>query len=482
MLAVKTTDLTKKYGKYYGIDNVDLAVEAGETFGIVGPRGAGKTTLLRLLMNFIFPSAGSGNIFGNNIVTDSTLIKETTGYVPEEVTCYPQMKAGKYIKTSMRLHGIKNNEALYNLLDAFAIPKGETFDIMDRSDLKATGIAAALAIEPRVLLLDEPTVDLSTDKRDILFKLLANEKAKGTTIIITATEEDGLGSLCDRIATMEDGAIVYIKDAQGDVQAAPLTAEKDFSDEFDEYSDPLADTIIIGETPEEEPEIEEISIEEYLQEDDPPEEEAVDEEAVTDPAEADAAAAPPIVPQPTVPPLIPVGVPHSQDEEPIYTEGSVEDFLAQDDGEDKIALEEETPDTAEVTEEPENTEEIEEDTVNPKVLKATVKNLKAEDFENLGMAVMSQEEGKICLAYTGDLKNLAKSLKELGITNFQTKNKNIACAFGLELPQEHESPTEKELPQEIADNGSEDTHADHREEPAAPEIEAVKDNQGGEEK
>lgn len=476
MLAVKTTDLTKKYGKYYGIDNVDLAVEAGETFGIVGSNGAGKTTLLRLLMNFIFPSAGSGNIFGNNIVNDSTLIKETTGYVPEEVTCYPQMKAGKYIKMAMRLHGIKNNEALYNLLDAFAIPKGETFDIMDRSDLKATGIAAALAIEPRVLLLDEPTVDLSTDKRDTLFKILAKEKAKGTTIIITAANEDGLGNLCDRIATMEDGAIVYIKDAQGDVQGAPLEENSDYSDEFSEYSDPLADTIILRETPEEEAEIEEISIEEYLQEDEPqediPVEEAtVEEEAVIDPIEEDVTVAAPVVPEPVIPPVIPqvvpVGATTSQEDEPEYTEGSVEDFLAQEEAEEKIDL---------GAEEPESIEEIEEDTVNPKVLKATVKNIKAEDFENLGMAVMSQEKGKIRLAYNGDLKDLAKSLKELGITDFQTKNKNLAHAFGLELPPDEEQS------QDPAVESNESKAAEIQPEPTATQEESAEKNQGGEEK
>ena len=388
MLAVKTTDLTKKYGKYYGIDNVDLTIEAGEAFGIVGPAGAGKTTLLRLLMNFIFPTSGSGSIFGNDIVSDSVLIKETAGYVPEEVTCYPQMKAGKYIRMAMKLHKVKNNPLLYNLMEAFTIPKNETFDIMDRCDIKATGIAAALAIEPKILLLDEPTADLTRDMRAVFFDLLAKEKEKGTTIIITGTTSEELGDICDRIATMEQGSIVCVKDAAGDIRTQPQIKEEDFSDEYAEYNDEideLADTIVISDLETERPA--EIPLEGTA----PPEEMAPVADQVTSPTVKD---------------------------EPVYTEESIEDFLAE-------------PDIIP----PEENEE-EEDTVNPKVLKVKVKNFDKAAFTDMGLAVMSEEDDKIKLAYAGDLRDLATKLKAMGINNFTTTNKNIAKAFGIDLPTE----------------------------------------------
>ncbi|MDO4542249.1 MAG: ATP-binding cassette domain-containing protein [Bacillota bacterium] len=510
MLAVKTTDLTKKYGRYYGIDNVSLAVEAGETLGIVGPAGAGKTTLLRLLMNFIFPSAGSGNILGNNIVTDSVIIKETTGYVPEDVTCYPQMKAGKYIKMAMRLHGIKNNQALYNLLDAFAISKGETFDIMDRSDIKATGIAAALAIEPKVLLLDEPTLDLTGEMRNTLFQLLAEEKAKGTTMIITAEAEEDLGGLCDRIATMEDGSIVYIKDAQGAVQSDEPNPTEDFSDEFAEYdNDPMADTILIEDLPA------------------APkgEDNGSDEGSLKTPGVAGAALG---VGAAAVPPVtVPLQIPDTG--EPVYTEASIEEFLAQDDEEGAIPseVEPETEMTGEPeavtgaeTEKPEEAEAIttesqeqnnseespkqdntisaaatekksevisepeeepeEEDTVNPKIIKAKVKGVKKESFEELGLAVVSQEKGKIKLAYSGDLKELAAKLKAMGISDFQTGNKNIAKALDIPLPEATKNTEASKAP--TAEITPTETTAQEEDNSSLTNNEAATEDQGGEEK
>ncbi|MEG1496802.1 MAG: ATP-binding cassette domain-containing protein, partial [Clostridiales bacterium] len=250
MLAVKATDLTKKYGRYYGIDNVNISVETGDVFGIVGPKGAGKTTLLRLLMNYIFPSAGSGSIYGNDIVANAAIIKETTGYVPTEVTCYPQMKAGKYIKTAMKMHGVRNNAAMVKLIDKFDVPRNQTFEVMDRVDAKTTGIVAALAIKPKVLLLDEPTKGLDSSYRSILFDLLIEEHEKGTTILITAETIEELAGFCNRIAIIKEGSVVEVKEYDGDVYVDE-TAVTDFTDEFSDYEEieeteeknPLEDTI-----------------------------------------------------------------------------------------------------------------------------------------------------------------------------------------------------------------------------------------------
>ena len=477
MLAVKTTDLTKKYGKYYGIDNVNLAVEKGETFGIVGPLGAGKTTLLRLLMNLIFPSAGSANIFGNDVVTDATLIKETLGYVPEVVTCYPQMKAGKYIKMSMKLHGVKNNEAMYRLMEAFAIPKNETFDVMDNCDIKATGIVAALAIEPKILLLDDVTADLTRDMQETLFQLLAAEKAKGTTIIMTGDSLDDLGGICDRVATIEDGSIVCIKDAKGAVMTDIAAEQENFADEYEEYSeedeaiDELADTILIEDLPE------------TGSESEPTEEQTEPEVEVRAPEGQPELAEPVEETIPLVTPVadIPVDIP--SEAEPAYAETSIEDFLAEPD---------ESPAPTIVPEGPEEPEE--EDTVNPKVLKIKAKNIPIEDFENMGMAIVAQEKNKIKLAYAGNLDDLASKLQALGLTNYTTSNKNIAKALGIKLPENAataesaqeavatEAPTEAAVDDSSALSG--ETQEAVGEVPEAPAVdeEVTEEQQGGEEK
>ena len=110
MYIIETSNLSKSYGKNRGIIDINLKIKEGEIFGFVGPNGAGKSTTIRTLLNFIFPTGGSGKILGMDIVKQSKDIKKQIGYVPSEVKFYDEIKVKDIIKYSCSFYDGINQE------------------------------------------------------------------------------------------------------------------------------------------------------------------------------------------------------------------------------------------------------------------------------------------------------------------------------------------------------------------------------------
>lgn len=212
MIAVNLSQLSKKYGRRIGISGIDLTVNEGEIFGLIGPDGAGKTTILRILMNYILPSDGEAEVFDMDVVDEAKQIKKETAYVPGEIYFYNKMKAGKYINLVLKANHHKKDERFKNLMQAFEIDPRERFEDMDRSDQKKMALMAALAIEPRLLLLDEPFRGLDANVQSRLFGYLKELQENGTTIIITGRDGNEIAPICDRMAIIENGEITVDAD------------------------------------------------------------------------------------------------------------------------------------------------------------------------------------------------------------------------------------------------------------------------------
>ncbi|HMM05878.1 MAG TPA: ATP-binding cassette domain-containing protein [Clostridiales bacterium] len=227
MLAVSLNQVSKKYGRKIGIRGIDLTVNRGDIFGLIGPDNAGKSTILRILMNFVFPSDGEVTVFGLNATKEAKEIKEDIAYVPGEIYFYHNMKAEKYIRLTMKMHHQKDKERCAELIKLFEIEPKEKFEVMDRSDQKKVALAAALSIKPKLLLLDEPTRGLDAAMKNRLYQHLTEMQANGTTIIITGRDAEEIYGLCNRIAIIENGEITV------DDRAFALENPDYFKDKFD---------------------------------------------------------------------------------------------------------------------------------------------------------------------------------------------------------------------------------------------------------
>lgn len=210
MLAVKTEGLTKNYGKYPGISDVNLTVAAGDFFGLIGDRGAGKTTVLKLLMNYIFPTTGSGNIFGYDIAKDASVIKKSTCYVPTDPFYYPKMKARKIIETTAKCHQIFDRQSIDELMDYFEVENIKVDD-MSASEKKMVAFVSAFACDPSLLLIDDITRNLDTSMRNRLYDLLRQRNREGMTILLTGTEFTDVQELCTNVAYLKDGTIAEVE-------------------------------------------------------------------------------------------------------------------------------------------------------------------------------------------------------------------------------------------------------------------------------
>jgi ABC-2 type transport system ATP-binding protein len=212
-LPVKARGLLKRYGDLVAVDHVDLTVERGDVFGYLGPNGAGKTTSLRMLLGLIRPTEGSIELFGRDPHVDGAkALHGVAGFV-EGPTFYPYLSARRNLRL-LAAYDDGGSEARSRIEELL-----ELVELRDRGDDKVggyshgmrqrLGIAAALLRQPQLLLLDEPTTGLDPagmrDMRDLVRRLAG----EGITVLLSSHLLGEVEELCNRVAIIRKGRIVY---------------------------------------------------------------------------------------------------------------------------------------------------------------------------------------------------------------------------------------------------------------------------------
>ncbi len=208
-------DLSKNYGRDRGIEHVSLEVEEGDIFGFIGPNGAGKSTTIRILLNLIFPSGGTARIMGMDVVTESKKIKLQTGYVPSDANAYSSMTAGEFLNYCQGFYGTKNgSERIAALSELFEVDRKRKISDLSGGNRKKVAIVQSLLHNPRLLILDEPTMGLDPLMQARFYDLLHSENRKGMTIFFSSHMLSEVQMLCKRVAIIKEGRIIKVEDIE----------------------------------------------------------------------------------------------------------------------------------------------------------------------------------------------------------------------------------------------------------------------------
>lgn len=211
---IQIEQLYKKYkdADDFSVNNLNLIVEENEIFGLLGPNGAGKTTLLSMLCGLIKPT--SGNFLINDLSYDKngTTIKQIIGVVPQEYALYPTLTARENLEYFGSMYGLKGKDLRNKVSEAldylgllkFADKKIDTFS---GGMKRRVNLIAGILQKPKILFLDEPTVGVDVQSKNVIIEYLKKLNSEGTTIIYTSHHLSEAQDFCTKIAIIDRGKI-----------------------------------------------------------------------------------------------------------------------------------------------------------------------------------------------------------------------------------------------------------------------------------
>ncbi len=222
MEVMKTTKLTKYYGKVRGIKELDLTVTHGEFFGFIGPNGAGKSTTIRTVLGLIAPTSGDAMIFGKDVTKEREAILQNIGYLPSEALFYQGMKVKDILRLSADLRKVDCSAESKRLCERLQLDIARKIDDLSFGNRKKVAIVCALQHQPELLVLDEPTGGLDPLMQKEFFDILRERNREGTTIFLSSHVLSEIQRNCTRAAIIRDGRII----AQGSVDDLSKTSAK----------------------------------------------------------------------------------------------------------------------------------------------------------------------------------------------------------------------------------------------------------------
>jgi len=212
--AVQTFKLTRTYGAMIALNALDLTVNKGDLFGFIGSNGAGKTTTLRILATFLTPSGGSAKVLGHDVVKDADAVRHVIGYMPDFFGVYKDMEVTEYLDffgACYKIPSVQREKTVNDVLELVGLTekRGALIGALSRGMQQRLGLARVLIHDPQLLLLDEPASGLDPRARIEMMAILQELQRLGKTIIISSHILSELQTLCNRVAIIEKGKLIY---------------------------------------------------------------------------------------------------------------------------------------------------------------------------------------------------------------------------------------------------------------------------------
>ena len=216
---ISTEHLTRKFGEFTAVDDVNLSVAAGQFFGFLGPNGAGKSTTIKMLTGLLAPSAGRIEILGLDLETNPVEVKRQIGVVPEGMSLFGRLTGAEFLNFAGRMYGLDRETAAnrtVELLEFMQLADQPKKLVTDYSHgmQKKLALAAAVIHGPKVLFLDEPFEGVDAIAAGTLKSMLQRMIARGATVFLTSHVLEIVERLCSHVAIIHQGKLV----AQGSLE------------------------------------------------------------------------------------------------------------------------------------------------------------------------------------------------------------------------------------------------------------------------
>jgi ABC-2 type transport system ATP-binding protein len=231
--AIATESLSRQFGAFTAVQEVNLRVEAGQFFGFLGPNGAGKSTTIKMLTGLLAPTSGRIQILGLDLNRQPIEVKSQIGVVPEDMALFGRLTGAEYLNFVGRMYGLDRDTAARRaaeLLDFMQLADNPKKLVMDYSHgmQKKIALAAAVIHGPKVLFLDEPFEGVDAVASGTLKNMLQRMIARGATVFLTSHVLEIVERLCSHVAIIHKGRLVAqgsLEELRAGVQAGETLAD-----------------------------------------------------------------------------------------------------------------------------------------------------------------------------------------------------------------------------------------------------------------
>lgn len=212
--AIRTVGLTKRYGPALALDGLDLEVPRGVVFGYLGPNGAGKTTTIRLLTGLLRPTAGHGEVFGLDAVSDRDEIHRRVGYLPGEFTAYPDLSGEQYLRYLANLRRTVNWSDVKLLANRLDLDLAGRIGSMSHGNRQKIGLVQAFMHRPDLLILDEPSAGLDPLMQREFVSMLREACDAGATVFLSSHMLHEVEDIADTVAILRRGRLIVVQSVE----------------------------------------------------------------------------------------------------------------------------------------------------------------------------------------------------------------------------------------------------------------------------
>jgi len=208
MVTLDVKNVSKNFGKFKALSNINLQVNKGEVHGFIGPNGAGKSTTIRIILGILQATEGQVTVFGKDAWKDKVEIHRKISYVPGDVSLWPNLTGGEVIDLFMKLQGTGNAKKREELVRKFQLDPTKKCRTYSKGNRQKVALIAAFATDAEVFILDEPTSGLDPLMEKVFHDCVLAVKSAGKSVLLSSHILSEVEKLCDSVSIIRRGEII----------------------------------------------------------------------------------------------------------------------------------------------------------------------------------------------------------------------------------------------------------------------------------